>query len=237
MYFSQILLNNISISRLLLGNHYFAMSNIVALSAATDDQLNVRCNHFTEQPYKAPGSPTSSKGSNVTGSTYRSSDHVDKAHDSPTSSKGSSVTGSTYRSNYHANNEKASEMNPKPEDASTPRIIMVMPLSLTTRQKELKELEEKHKNINKKLNSRSQTAKDEAQKTKLVLTHFKLLKKTKSTRSKKEVTADMVRYLETIDGNDCQATIKLGQKAQRRAISLLHSTLSSPQHGAKVGFV
>jgi len=98
--------------------------------------------------------------------------------------------------------------------------LMKYPVALNTRQAEMKALEDNHKNINKKLNERAQKAVTLAQRSKLVIRHFNLMKKTESTRLKE--TGTPVRYLETVDGIDCAAEIKIEQKAKERAIALLH---------------
>lgn len=98
--------------------------------------------------------------------------------------------------------------------------LMKYPVALNTRQAEMKALEDNHKNINKKLNERAQKAVTLAQRSKLVIGHFILMKKTESTRLKE--TGAPVRYLETVDGIDCAAEIKIEQKAKERAIALLH---------------
>lgn len=99
--------------------------------------------------------------------------------------------------------------------------LMKYPVALNTRQAEMKALEDNHKNINKKLDDRAQKAVTLAQRSKLVIRHFNLMKRTESTRLK-ETGASNVRYLETVDGIDRAAEIKIEQKAKERAIALLH---------------
>ena len=109
------------------------------------------------------------------------------------------------------------------DDSITSTPLMIMPIVLTTRQIENKTLEDNHKNINKKLDDRAQAAKIAAQRTRVLIHHFKLVKKTESTRLKKEKACDNVRYLDTVDGMVHQAEIKLEQKARKQAVSLLYN--------------
>lgn len=105
----------------------------------------------------------------------------------------------------------------------TPTPLMTVPIVLNRRQAENKMLEDDLNNINKKLDDRAQVARDAAQRTKLLIQHFIQVKKTESTRLKKEKSCDNVRYLDTVDGMAYQAEIKLEQKARKQAVSLLYN--------------
>jgi len=101
--------------------------------------------------------------------------------------------------------------------------ISAMHQVLNSRQIENKVLEENLKNINKKLSKRAQTARAAAHRTRLMIKYFLLVRKTESTRVKKEDTADNVKYLDSVDGNCCHAEIKMELKAKKKAVMFLHS--------------
>jgi len=105
----------------------------------------------------------------------------------------------------------------QPENGKTPRLQMIVPLALNSRQIENKKLEENHMNINKKLNARAQAAKEAAERTRLRLHQARLIRQTETSRPRKEVTPNNVRYLESIDGVDYRKEMKWEQAAKMQA--------------------
>merc|ERR1740124_1871149 len=106
-------------------------------------------------------------------------------------------------------------MKARQDNSVTSAPLMIVPVVLTRRQIENKKLEDNHNNINKKLNARARAARDAAQRTRLLMQHFRLAEKTESTQPKKEDTADNMRYFDTVDGMECKAEIKLELKAKK----------------------
>lgn len=151
------------------------------------------------------------------------------------SSNGNPISATTSGSIRYDQNERANSYPIYDNNrALTPqeKIVMTMetrqdyPISsmnrfLCTRHVENKRLEDNHKNINKRLNNRAKAARGAAWRTRSLIKYFMLVRKTESTRAKK--SDDNMRYLDTIDGNDCHAAIKLELKAKKRAAMFLHS--------------
>jgi len=109
------------------------------------------------------------------------------------------------------------ELRTQPDNAETPRLQMVVPLALTSRQIENKKLIDDHMNINKKLNSRAQVAKKAAENTRSRLQQARLVRQTETSRPRREVTPDNVRYLESVDGVGYRKEMKIEQEAKMQA--------------------
>jgi len=176
---------------------------------------NQKSSHFdnlAHQPFSTGGSPHfSSNDNNISATTSGSTRYVGntRVNSYPTSDNDRAIT---------PQEQIVMTMETRQDDS-----ISSMNLFLSSRQNENKMLEENHKNINKKLDNRAKAARDAAQRTRSMIKYFMLVRKTKSTRAKKEDTADNIRYLDTVDGNECHAEIKLEQKAKKRAVMFLHS--------------
>lgn len=108
------------------------------------------------------------------------------------------------------------------------RPLMTLPTTLTKRQEENKILIENHKRMGKKLNARAQIAKDAANRTKLLIHHFKLLEKTDSSLPKKNDTTDNMRDLDKVN-------YELELEAKRQALSLLHLFTKKEMSSTHVG--
>lgn len=198
------------------------------------DQAKTR--HWSN-PYHPYGS-TAQKQSYYGSSFGDQAGHTEICSDSASiSSVNSCITHSTVMSNLNGgNNHKVEQRQPYPsineayrnqtpilqhqytEKSETPRLQMFMPTPLTPRQIENMKLETEHMNINARLDPKALKRKQAAMITRLKLQQAKLVKKTETSRRKKKVTRDNVRYLETVDGVDNHNEIKMEEAAKMRAV-------------------
>jgi len=109
------------------------------------------------------------------------------------------------------------EFRSQPDNAETSRLQMIVPLALTSRQIENKRLLDNHMNINMKLDVRAQATKKAAENTRSRLQQARLVRQTETSRPRREVTPDNVRYLESVDGVGYWKEIKMEQEAKMQA--------------------
>lgn len=202
------------------------MTNLVPYQAERDQ---IKSRHWSNpyNPYVSTSNEQSYHDSNYSHQFATPEICADAASVSTTNT---CITYSTVMSNLNGgNNLRVEQRQPYPsineayqqrytERSETPRLQMFVPETLTLRQIENYKLEERHKNINKRLNPGAQKRVQASKITKKKLNQAKLVKKTKTSRRKKKVTPDNVRYLETVDGVENHNVIKMEQAAKMRAV-------------------
>jgi len=202
------------------------MTNLVPYQAARDQ---IKSRHWSN-PYNPYGSTSNEQSYPDLSYSHQAAPPEMCIDAASVSTTNSSMTHSTVMSNLNGgNNLKVERRQPYPsineayqqkytERTEAPRLQMFVPTTLTPRQIENYKLEERRNNINKKMDHSAQKRVEAAMGTRMKLQQAKLVRKTETSRPKKKVTPDNVRYLETVDGLDNHSVIKMEQAAKMQAV-------------------